>query len=110
MTKRHPHRPTCSNPPVLTQLEIPKGDTAIPAPVTYESEALVPTKEAARLVGLSLPAFYRAVAQGRLPAPVYPMPRAARWYPSELRAALQATRMKPAAAVEARMRARAVAA
>jgi predicted DNA-binding transcriptional regulator AlpA len=59
-------------------------------------------KEAATEVGLSLAAFWRAVGAGRLPAPVYPLPRAPRWYRSELRAALQQHRMLPSAAKEQR--------
>jgi predicted DNA-binding transcriptional regulator AlpA len=53
-------------------------------------------KEAAAEVGLSLAAFWRAVGAGRLPQPVYPLPRARRWFRSELRAALLTHRMLPA--------------
>jgi predicted DNA-binding transcriptional regulator AlpA len=59
-------------------------------------------KEAAAEVGLSLAAFWRAVGAGRLPQPVYPLPRAPRWFRSELRAALQMHRMLPADAKAAR--------
>jgi predicted DNA-binding transcriptional regulator AlpA len=52
-------------------------------------------KEAAAAVGLSLGAFWRAVASNRLPLPVYPLPRAPRWFASELREALDALRQKP---------------
>jgi predicted DNA-binding transcriptional regulator AlpA len=55
----------------------------------------VTAKQAATLVGLAESAFWRAVAAGRLPAPVYPLPRAPRWIPSELHAAMQATRALP---------------
>jgi predicted DNA-binding transcriptional regulator AlpA len=59
-------------------------------------------KAAAAEVGLSLAAFWRAVANGRLPQPVYPLPRAPRWFRSELRAALEQHRMLPADAKAAR--------
>lgn len=61
-------------------------------------EAPVPAKVAAQAAGLSIPGFWKAVAEGRLPAPVYPLPRAPRWYVSEFRTALAATRALPAEA------------
>lgn len=63
-------------------------------------------KDAAAQVGLSLPAFWRSVGTGRLPKPVYAAPRAPRWFSSELRAALEATRALPAEAKAARRVAR----
>jgi predicted DNA-binding transcriptional regulator AlpA len=68
------------------------------------SEATKPltADAAAELVGLSRPAFYAAVRNGRLPSPVYPAPRAPRWFASELRAALEATRALPRDQVAAR--------
>ncbi len=62
----------------------------------------LPAKAAATEVGLSLAAFWRAVGAGRLPAPVYPLPRAPRWFRSELRTALQQHRMTPKTAKEQR--------
>ena len=59
------------------------------------TETPVDAKIGADLVGLSLSAFWKAVRIKRLPAPVYPLPRAPRWYPSELRAAALATRALP---------------
>jgi predicted DNA-binding transcriptional regulator AlpA len=59
-------------------------------------------KAAAAEVGLSLAAFWRAVGTGRLPQPVYPLPRAPRWFRSELRAALEQHRMLPSKAKAAR--------
>ena len=56
----------------------------------------------AELVGLSRPAFYAAVRAGRLPAPVYPAPRAPRWFAAELLAALEKTRALPREQVAAR--------
>lgn len=55
----------------------------------------LPPKESAAFCGVSLPAFWAAVRNGRLPAPVYPAPRAPRWFENELRAALEATRALP---------------
>jgi predicted DNA-binding transcriptional regulator AlpA len=52
-------------------------------------------REAAEKVGLSIAAFWRGVAAGRLPSPVYPAPKAPRWRASELVAALEATRALP---------------
>jgi predicted DNA-binding transcriptional regulator AlpA len=66
-------------------------------PLKYEplSDQPLTAREAAAAVGLSLAAFWRAVAADRLPSPVYPMPRAPRWFGAELRSALSATRRKP---------------
>lgn len=64
---------------------------AVAAPV---DPPLVAPRAAAE-VGLSLAAFWRAVAAGRLPAPVYPLPRAPRWFASELREAMYTTRALP---------------
>lgn len=63
-------------------------------------------REAAVAAGLSLSAFWRAVSDGRLPAPVYPLPRAPRWFASEMRAAMLKTRALPAEAKAARQAAR----
>jgi predicted DNA-binding transcriptional regulator AlpA len=52
-------------------------------------------KQAAAMVGITVSAFWRAVGAERLPAPVYPLPKAPRWFGSELRAALDATRAMP---------------
>lgn len=65
-------------------------------------------KMAAEHAGLSLGAFWRAVTTKRLPAPVYPSPRAPRWFPSELREALQRTRAWPCDQKAARRAARAL--
>ncbi len=52
-------------------------------------------REAAAFCGIGLPSLWRAVAAGRLPAPVYPLPRSPRWSAAELRAALEAHRALP---------------
>jgi predicted DNA-binding transcriptional regulator AlpA len=59
-------------------------------------------RESAQEVGLSLPGFWKAVAEGRLPLPVYPLRRAPRWRRSELHTALEMHRMLPADAKLAR--------
>ena len=64
--------------------------SAGPAP-----DAPLNAKQSASECGLSLPAFWRAVGDGRLPAPVYPAARAPRWFRNELREAMIATRALP---------------
>jgi predicted DNA-binding transcriptional regulator AlpA len=71
-----------------------------PAEIPLDAETAAP------VAGLSLGAFWRAVAAGRLPAPVYPMPRAPRWYASEIRAAMEQTRCLPRNQAAARRMAR----
>jgi predicted DNA-binding transcriptional regulator AlpA len=68
--------------------------------MTYDP--LLPAREAADEVGLSLAGFWRAVAAGRLPAPLYPSPKTPRWRASELRAALEQTRCLPRVAAARR--------
>lgn len=71
----------------------------MPSPNASE---LLTAERAAETVGLSLAAFWRAVAAGRLPAPVYPAAKAPRWYRHELHAALETTRALPREAMAAR--------
>ncbi len=59
-------------------------------------------QQAAAELGISIAALWKGVAAGRLPAPVYPMSRAPRWFRSELRAALEAQRMTPVEAMSIR--------
>ena len=63
---------------------------------------LVEAKDAAEVAGLSLAAFWRSVSAGRLPKPVYPAPRAPRWYVAEIHSALEVTRATPRDAMAAR--------
>ena len=63
-------------------------------------------KGAAELCCLSKAAFHKAVAAGRLPAPLYPAPRAPRWRLSELNEAINATRALPSEAKARRRAAR----
>jgi len=69
-------------------------------------QSLLTAQEAALAVRLSVRAFWRAVAARRLPAPVYPMSKAPRWFASELREALVATRALPSQQKIARQAAR----
>jgi predicted DNA-binding transcriptional regulator AlpA len=54
------------------------------------------------MVGISVPAFWRGVKDERLPKPVYPMPRAPRWFEDELLAAVEKTRAAPSEALDRR--------
>lgn len=67
---------------------------------------LLSAKQGADLYGICLAAFWQGVAAGRIPTPVYPMPRSPRWFRAELLAALKATRALPSAAKAARIAAR----
>jgi predicted DNA-binding transcriptional regulator AlpA len=62
--------------------------------------------EAAKFCGINPATLFKQVNEGRLPAPVYPAPRAPRWRRSELIAALEATRALPREARAARRAAR----
>jgi excisionase family DNA binding protein len=66
------------------------------------TEPLLTAEQAAEALGLSRPGFWKAVDQGRLPAPFYPASRAPRWQRSELLAALEKTRALPRHAKMAR--------
>lgn len=70
------------------------------------TDPMLTAELAAQEVGLSLPAFWKAVASGRMPQPLYPAPRAPRWRRSELQAALEATRALPRDAMRQRREAR----
>lgn len=63
---------------------------------------LLKTEQAARVVALSVPAFWKGVKNARLPRPVYPLPRAPRWFEDELLAAIERTRALPADALARR--------
>jgi predicted DNA-binding transcriptional regulator AlpA len=67
------------------------------------TRTLLTARDAARTVGLSIPAFWKGVKDERLPKPVYPMPRAPRWFEDELFAAVEQTRASPTEAKAARM-------
>jgi predicted DNA-binding transcriptional regulator AlpA len=65
-------------------------------------DPLLNARQGAEESGVSLPAFWRGVANGAFPKPVYPLPRAPRWRRSELRAVIEARRMAPCQAQAAR--------
>jgi predicted DNA-binding transcriptional regulator AlpA len=65
-------------------------------------DPLLTARQSAAEAGVSLPAFWRGVAHHLFPQPVYPLPRAPRWFRSELRAAIEARRMPPHEAKAAR--------
>jgi hypothetical protein len=60
-----------------------------------EGESALDARAAARMVNLSVSGFWIAVRKERMPAPFYPLPRAPRWFPSELREAMLKTRELP---------------
>ena len=65
-------------------------------------DPLLTARQSADELNISLPGFWKGVAEGNLPAPVYVLPRAPRWRRSELRAVLETRRMLPAEAKLAR--------
>jgi predicted DNA-binding transcriptional regulator AlpA len=69
-------------------------------------DPLETVQEVAERTGTSVPSVWRQVQVGRLPAPLYPAPRAPRWRRSEIDAALEATRALPRDAMAARRAAR----
>ena len=75
-------------------------------PPAMSPDPLLNAERAAVEVGLSLPAFWKAVAAQRLPAPLYPAVRAPRWRLSELRDAVEKTRALPSVQKIARRAAR----
>lgn len=86
-----------AHPPPRDPHRLRAGRRTPPAPLACDDPLLTACEGAAE-VHLSLAAFWRAVGTGRLPRPLYPLPRAPRWRRSELRAALDATRALPAEA------------
>ena len=72
------------------------------ATVEVPTDPPLTAKQGSIVAGLSLAAFWRAVAAGRLPNPVYPLPKAPRWFASEIREAMLGLRMRPADAKVAR--------
>lgn len=76
------------------------------SPQPAQSDPALDAKQSAAAVGVSLVTFWRGVASGRLPSPVYPSPRTPRWFHSELREAVLATRALPSEQKDARRAAR----
>jgi predicted DNA-binding transcriptional regulator AlpA len=79
------------------QLRSGRPDHELPPTVACD-DPLLTARQGAIEVAVSLPAFWKAVSDGRLPAPLYVLPRAPRWRRSELRAAVESRRMLPAEA------------
>jgi predicted DNA-binding transcriptional regulator AlpA len=75
-----------------------------PAKTGISDDTLLTARQSADELNISLPAFWKGVADGRLPAPLYVLPRAPRWRRSDLHAALEGRRMRPAEAKLARWR------
>jgi len=69
------------------------------------NDPLLPPREAAERLGISLASFWRQVARGALPAPLYPSPRTPRWRLAELLAVVERTRARPRVQMARRRRA-----
>ena len=65
-------------------------------------DRLLDAEESADFCHIALPTLWTQVRARRLPEPVYPAPRAPRWWESELREALMRTRSSPAEQVARR--------
>jgi len=91
------------NPSHKVQPKTRHGVIVGSAPPPNKGPPLAP-KEAAARAGLSIAAFWRNVASGRLPAPVYPAARSPRWYGPEIEESLERTRMLPCEAKRVRMK------
>jgi predicted DNA-binding transcriptional regulator AlpA len=66
------------------------------------SDEVLRAKDAAAFCGISLPSFWRAVSEERLPSPFYPSLRSPRWSKSDLAAALRQTQQLPRLAATSR--------
>jgi predicted DNA-binding transcriptional regulator AlpA len=66
----------------------------------------VTAKEAADFFGVSLPTFWRRVADGSISPPYYPAERTPRWVPSKLREDRERMTMTPAEAKDRRRKAK----
>ncbi len=66
------------------------------------TDRLLDAEQSAEFRGIAIPTFWVQVRTERLPAPVYPAPRAPRWWLSELHEALMRTRALPAEQVARR--------
>ena len=83
------------HPVVGTRRGSPRGRVS---PTWVCSDPLLTARQSADQLGISLPGFWKGVADGRLPAPVYVLPRAPRWHRCELHAAAERNRLLPAEA------------
>ncbi|MBR0661332.1 helix-turn-helix transcriptional regulator [Neoroseomonas oryzicola] len=84
---------------------MPKIRTAAenPAPLPYGARRVVTADQSAAAAGVHVATFWAGVASGRFPKPVYPAPKAPRWFLDEIEAALEATRALPCEAKAQRM-------
>ena len=73
-------------------------------PPPLPGETAVGPEPARQIPDLSRSAWWRGVDAGRFPAPFYPAPRSPRWYPSQVRWAMEQHRMLPREAKELRRR------
>ena len=73
---------------------------------TAVQDRLLTANKSAALLGIHRASFYRGVAAGWLPVPVYPSPRAPRWWKSRLLEAVNNTAATPAKAKTARRKAK----
>jgi predicted DNA-binding transcriptional regulator AlpA len=85
---------------------MPPSTTDLDTPQASATEPLVTLKQVAAYVGLTEPGVYNAIKAGRLPMPVYPLPRAPRWRLSEIDKLLERTRTSPTLARAERRQAR----
>jgi predicted DNA-binding transcriptional regulator AlpA len=101
-----PHKPATrigisDDPP---QLAGQVWSPSVPTQSRISCDPLLTARQSADELNISLPAFWKGVADGRLPAPFYVLPRAPRWRQSELRVRLEGRQMRPAEAKLARWR------
>ncbi len=71
-----------------------------------DSPKFLTAVDAAGFLGISRASFWRHVANGRLPAPFYPTPKAPRWAVADLIAATERNRALPREAMANRRAAR----
>jgi predicted DNA-binding transcriptional regulator AlpA len=74
--------------------------------MTDRPDRLLDAEQAAEFCGIALPTLWVQVRAHRLPRPIYPAPKAPRWWQNELREALERTRAMPADQMAARRRAK----
>src|SRR5215469_12268351 len=88
--------PTTTSPLTLPDEPTKPTRHGAESSVLPEDDRLLTAKESADFVNLSIAAFWRNVCNRRLPPPVYPAPRAPRWWQSRLRDAVNRTEALPA--------------